>query len=122
MRGLIIKSPWMERILDGEKTWEIRGSTTKIRGKVALIRSGSGKVFGEVSIIDSKELTLKEYKESRKFHCIESETSQELPYKRTYAWVMGNPQFYEEPIAYKHPRGAVIWVNLSKQNETGREK
>jgi len=75
MKGLIIKSPWIELILEGKKTWEIRGSNTKIRGPVALIKSGSGKVFGEANVIDSKELTLEDYQTSRKFHCVESEDS-----------------------------------------------
>jgi hypothetical protein len=113
MKGLIIKSPWIELILEGKKTWEIRGSNTKIRGPIALIKSGSGKVFGEVDIIASRELYLKDSQESRKFHCVESEYSPKLPYKKTYAWVMDNPITYKEPIPYKHPMGAVIWVNLS---------
>lgn len=112
MKGLIIKSPWIHYILEGKKTWEIRGSNTKMRGTAALIKSGSGMVYGEVKMVDCKELTLKEYQEGRAFHCVESEDAQELPYKRTYAWILGEPVLYEEPIPYKHPMGAVIWVNL----------
>ena len=112
MKGLIIKSPWIELILDGKKTWEIRGSNTNIRGTIALIKSGSGKVFGEVDLIDSVELTLEDYQESRKLHGVQSENVLELPYRRTYAWVLTNPKIYKDPIPYKHPMGAVIWVNL----------
>lgn len=25
MNGLVIRNPWVEKILDGKKTWEIRG-------------------------------------------------------------------------------------------------
>ncbi|WP_042150226.1 ASCH domain-containing protein [Paucisalibacillus sp. EB02] len=112
MKGLIIKSPWIELILDGQKTWEVRGSNTKIRGTVALIKSGSGKVFGELDLIDSIELTLEAYRESKKLHGIQSEDALALPYKKTYAWILANPKIYKEPIPYKHPMGAVIWVNL----------
>lgn len=42
MKEPLIKSPWIDYIFDGRKTWEIRGSNTKIRGSVALIKSGSG--------------------------------------------------------------------------------
>ncbi|MCA1060358.1 ASCH domain-containing protein [Rossellomorea aquimaris] len=115
MKGLIIKSPWIEHILDGKKKWEIRGSNTKIRGTIALIKSGSGMVYGEVNLIDSKELTLKDYQESHEFHCVQSENAQDLPYQKTYAWVLENPKIYPEPLSYKHPMGAVIWVNLSAQ-------
>ena len=41
-KGLMIKSPWIDKILAGEKTWEIRGYTTETRGTIALIKSGSG--------------------------------------------------------------------------------
>ena len=92
MKGLIIKSPWIESILDGRKTWEIRGSNTKIRGTVALIKSGSGKIFGEVDLIDCIELTLESYRESKKLHGVESENALELPYKKTYAWVLKIPK------------------------------
>lgn len=113
MKGLLIKSPWIDFILEGKKTWEIRGTNTKIRGPVALIKSGSGKVYGEVTIIDCKELTLEEYKTSEELHCVKSVDSTQLPYKKTYAWVLDKPKVYKQAIPYKHPMGAVIWVNLS---------
>jgi hypothetical protein len=117
MKGLIIKSPWIEQILDGQKTWEIRGSNTKIRGNVALIKSGSGKIFGEVTIVGSRELCLEDYQETKRFHLVDSEKALQLPYKKTYAWVMENPVLYKEPIPYKHPMGAVIWVNLDREGK-----
>ncbi|QHE62565.1 ASCH domain-containing protein [Rossellomorea vietnamensis] len=116
MKGLIIKSPWIELILEGKKTWEIRGSNTKIRGPIALIKSGSGMVYGEVNVRDSKELTLKDYQVSNEFHRVQSESLQALPYKKTFAWVLEKPRIYKEPIPYKHPMGAVIWVNLKERN------
>lgn len=110
MKGLIIKEPWIDLILNGEKTWEIRGSRTKLRGEIALIKSKSGKVFGTVEIADCIELDLNIYQDSYRYHCIQETTL--LPYKRTYAWVLKNPKRYFEPVPYKHPQGAVIWVNL----------
>jgi hypothetical protein len=112
MKGLIIKSPWIDLVFEGKKTWEIRGSNTNIRGMIALIKSGSGMVYGEINLVDSKELSLTDYQESRKFHGVESEAAAELPYKRTYAWVFEKPELYKEPLPYKHPMGAVIWVRL----------
>jgi hypothetical protein len=52
MRGLLIRSPWIEEILRGRKTWEIRGSNTNIRGRIGLIRSGSGLVVGTCDLVD----------------------------------------------------------------------
>ena len=54
MRGLVIDSPWIEKILNGEKTWELRSSATQIRGEVALIKKGSGAVFGLANIRESR--------------------------------------------------------------------
>lgn len=110
MKGLIIKSPYIDLILIGKKKWEIRGHNTSVRGKIYLIKSGSKKIYGEVDLIDCIELDLKKYKE----YCLKvhGENKFDLPYKKTYAWVLENPVLYEEPVSYSHPIGAVIWVNL----------
>lgn len=110
MKALIIKGPWIDYILEGKKTWEIRGCKTNIRGKIELIQSGSGLVVGSCNIINCKELTLKEYSNNvDKHNILEIKT---LPYKRTYAWIISDPVRYKEPRKYKHPQGAIIWVNL----------
>lgn len=112
MKGLIIKSPHIELILEGKKKWEIRGSRTNIRGKIALIKSGSKKVYGEVELIECIELDLETYNEYHKK--LYGTRSEKLPYKRTYAWIVRNPIVYDRPISYVHPKGAIIWVNLDK--------
>ena len=38
IRGLLTKQPWIGTILAGSKTWEIRGSSTEVRGPIALIQ------------------------------------------------------------------------------------
>lgn len=110
MKGLIIKSPYIELILEGKKKWEIRGSKTNIRGTIGLIKSGSKKVFGEVDLVDCIELNLDMYNE----YCSElyGKKEEKMPYKRTYAWVVKNPKIYDSPKSYVHPMGAIIWVNL----------
>lgn len=113
MRGLIVKSPYIEEILGGTKKLEIRGSNTHIRGKIALIKSGSSRIFGTVNIVDSKELSFDEYKEWKISRGASKNDIIEKPYKRIYAWVLEEPVKLEEPIVYKHPMGAVIWVNLN---------
>ena len=45
-RALIIKKPWIDLILDGEKTWEMRSRKTKITGWIGLIEQGSGLIVG----------------------------------------------------------------------------
>ena len=110
MKALIVKKPWIDYILDGKKVWEIRGSNTKIRGKIALIQSGSGMIVGECDLIDCIALNENTYRENQKLHCIADVSK--MPYKHTYAWVIKNAIRYKEPKQYNHPNGAVIWTNL----------
>ena len=111
MKGLIIKQPWIDYILNGDKIWEIRGCKTKIRGKIELIQSGSGLVVGCCEIVDCVQLSLEEYKTNIKKHCVRN--TEILPYNKTFAWVLKNPTRYKNPKKYKHPKGAIIWVNLN---------
>lgn len=110
MDALIIKNPWIDYILSGQKSWEIRGCSTKKQGTIELIQSKSGLVVGCCKIIDCIKLDLEIYKNSVDKHCINN--IKKLPYKTTYAWVLSNPVKYEKPRPYKHPKGAVIWVKL----------
>ena len=112
MKGLIVKSPWIDYILSGKKTWEIRGCNTKKRGEIALIKSGTGCIYGTVEIVDCFELSLEQYQISYPMHKIPIEYINCLPYKNTYAWVLKNPKIFNKPITYQHPKGAVIWVNI----------
>ena len=113
MKGLLIRPPWIDWILDGRKTWEIRGSQTRVRGTIALIQSGTGTIVGTVDIINSREISPAEYYGAESLHCIANAASHPLPYSRIHAWELHNPRRLPEPIAYTHPRGAVIWVHLS---------
>lgn len=114
MKALLIRSPWIEKILSGEKTWELRGSKTKIRGEVALIRSGSGQVVGVCDLVDVEGLlSLAELKRTSNRHCVPTNSFRHgSRYKKTYAWVLKDAKPLGKPVAYDHPQGAVIWVNL----------
>jgi len=114
MKGLIIKTPWIDKILDGEKIWEIRGSKTKIRDTIALIKSGSGTVVGICDLEDViGPLSISKLKRSKSFHAISPNRFKNgLPYSDAYAWVLSNVKRLNKPVPYDHPRGAVIWVNL----------
>lgn len=50
-KGLIIREPWIDMILSGEKTWEMRSSNTTFRGWFGLIREGTGTVAGVAQLI-----------------------------------------------------------------------
>lgn len=70
-------------------------------------------IFGTVDLLDSKKLSFLEYQQSEQFHFVQTQSCLKAPYKNTYAWILENPILFNEPVPYKHPMGAVIWVNLS---------
>lgn len=112
MDGLIIKKHWLDLILSGKKTWEIRGSDTKKRGRIALIESGSGHVVGTCKLVDSYPVTLDDMEANQDKHCIEPTLitiTHHLKYKYPNAWVLENAKRID-PVKYNHPQGAVIWV------------
>lgn len=51
-RGLIIDTPWIDHILEGRKDWEMRAQPTAIRGWIALIRKGSGKIVAVAKLVE----------------------------------------------------------------------
>jgi hypothetical protein len=51
MKGLIIKEPWISLILSRKKTRELRSRDTRVRGRIALIRKGSGTVIGVAELV-----------------------------------------------------------------------
>lgn len=117
MRGLIIRSPYVDWILAGKKTWEIRGSKTQIREKIALIQSGSGLVVGTCKLVGvAGPLTLRDLKKHASKLGRTSSEIRAKPYEKTYAWVLSNAKRLKHPRRYKHRPGAVIWVKLPLGN------
>lgn len=114
-KGLIVKSPWIEKIFEGTKTWEIRNKDVHYRGKIYLIKSGTGHIYGECYLIDSKKLTLDEFIKNIDKHHVDDISLLKYPEDKIYAWIIDKVKLYEKPIAYRHPRGAIIWVNLDKE-------
>ena len=69
MKALLIKKKWLDLILSGEKTWELRGSNTARRGEIALIESGTGTIVG-TCVVEGAEgpLSLSKLKRSKAMH------------------------------------------------------
>jgi hypothetical protein len=114
-RGLLILKEHLDKILAGTKTWEIRGKSTPRRGPIALIESKSEHVVGTCKVVDVVgPLTLAELQRNAKRTGFRPA---QLPYRTTYAWVVRDARRLPEPIPYRHPPGAVIWVRLEKSVE-----
>lgn len=106
-RGLIVRQPWADMIVDGDKRWEMRATSTTIRGQIAIIAAGH--IIGEVELTDclSSLRTKTEAINTRPFHKVRD---YDLLKKWKWPWVMERAVRYGEPIPVNVPRGAVIWV------------
>lgn len=100
-------------ILDGDKSWELRSSDTTVRGRIALIDSGTGKIVGEATLARTMlaPTKLRGRRCTSSYHRI-PEDQFHLMDKWKWVWVLEDVLKYEKPLGYEHPRGAVIWVNL----------
>jgi hypothetical protein len=56
-KALIISEPWIDYILEGTKTWEMRSSGVSHRGWFGLIKKGTGAVHGVARLVDVRHLT-----------------------------------------------------------------
>jgi hypothetical protein len=119
LNGLLIRAPWINLILEGSKTWEIRGTRTGKRGRIALIQSGTGTVIGVAELVDALgPLTLSDLvANASKAGFDKRDRVLNLPYQRTFAWVLQRPHRLRQPVPYAHPYGAVIWVSLAHSVE-----
>jgi hypothetical protein len=124
MKGLIIDEPWIGLILLGEKTWEMRKTACHHRGRIALIRKGSGRIVGTADVIDSLQSldTAEAYSQAEPCHRIPP-SRQERAFTDGWRtpWVLANACALRLPVPYRHPSGAVIWVNLDPVVKTAVE-
>ncbi|WP_432745264.1 ASCH domain-containing protein [Methylobacter sp. G7] len=116
-KGLIIKSPYIDRILAGTKTWEMRSSSTSQRGPIALIKQGTGQIVGVANLVGVKgPLSEQDKMNNIDQHQISEERLQSGDTEKwNVAWILESAQPLETPVNYQHPNGAVIWVNLEPQ-------
>lgn len=59
-QALFIQKPWIDKILDEGKTWEIRGYLTNKRQRFYLAESKANLLKGEASLINCKLVAVKD--------------------------------------------------------------
>ena len=106
----MVKQPWLELILKGQKKWEIRGQQYMKRGVVHLALSGSKSILGRVRIVGCREVLREEFARHHAKHRVPDIRS--VPYDKIFAWTMTDPQRFEPPLRCEPHRGAVIWTQL----------
>lgn len=112
LSAIPIRTPFIDEILAGTKTWEIRSKFTKKLGLVALIRSKSGTVVGIANLTKVVEITSSIGRaNARKMGMSPSEGAE---CEGLFAWVLEEVVKFKRPVPYKHPSGAVTWVTLDE--------
>lgn len=111
-KGLFIKPRWIELILAGRKTWEMRSMNTAHRGWFGLIGSGTGRVWGVANLIGvGRRQTVSEMLATFDKHQISEAMirSGEVA-KWNTPWIIGEARRLPQPIV-SHAKGQ-LWVNL----------
>jgi hypothetical protein len=112
LSAIPIREPWIDMILDGYKTWEIRSKNTLKRERVGLIRAQSSTVVGTAFLSEVIKIT----------PTIARKNAAKMGMTITgamdcvgdNAWVMKNIVKFKKPVPYVHPPGAVTWVTLDE--------
>jgi hypothetical protein len=118
-RLLVVAEPWATLLVDGEKTWELRTTSTKIRGLIGVAAKSSGTIIGAVDLVDVHgPFTSTEIAPYEHFHRVPaSSTSTYSGPKGLYGWEVTSAVRFDPPIPYGHPQGAIIWVLLDPKIE-----
>ena len=110
MKCLIVKKQWLDLIFSGLKIWEMRATRTSVRGTIGLIEAGTGTVVGTAELVDcGSPLDEKQAAIYRAHHCVDD---LELLKKWKYPWRLRAAKRFDEPVPYRHPPGAMIWVEV----------
>lgn len=129
--ALFVQKPWIDKILDEEKRWEVRGYLTHKRERFYLAESKANLLRGEATLVDCKLVAVKDgsgdwliaedvvmgedvgsIEKKLGFNFAEvPEILQKCD--KLYAWVLRDVKKYEEPIPWKPKSGAVIWSSVN---------
>ena len=115
-KGLVIDAPWISLILGGQKDWEMRSTGTSHRGWFGLIWKGMGCVYGIARLAGVGDpIGMREMIEAFEHHRIPEEMVRSgAVAKWNRPWFLADVIRLPAPVRYKHPNGAVTWVELSE--------
>jgi hypothetical protein len=114
LRAVPVRAPFVDWILEGKKTWEIRSRSTKIRGVIGLIKSRSLTVVGRCEIVEVIGPLTRELIRQKAQAKMNEPPAECFDCVGNYAWVLGNVRRFKKPVPYRHPSGAITWVKLDE--------
>jgi hypothetical protein len=114
LRGLIIRPPYIDYILSGRKTWEMRSTVIRMRETIALIRKGSKRIEGIVDLVDCLgPFTYDQMLANQSNHMISTSDLANPKFAMwNHAWVLNNVRPLRNPVPYTHVSGQQQWVRL----------
>jgi hypothetical protein len=113
LKAIVIKAPWIDLILEGKKTWEIRSRRAHPRDVIGLIRGGSGTVVGLACLKRCiGPFTADELARHFELHQVPPDRMNEVPYEQFFAWELADVRRLNPAVPYRHRSGAVIWMEL----------
>ena len=115
MRALVIREPWLAKILAGEKTWDLRDRNARRRGLIGLIRAGSGQVIGVAHLTETHgPFTLNQLADQYEHHRV---PQSDFDPRWKFAWELKDAVVLSHPVSYSHGNGPVTWVRLQSEVE-----
>ena len=51
-RLLVVAEPWASLLVEAKENWELRTTSTKVRGLVGIAAKGTGTVIGAIELVD----------------------------------------------------------------------
>ena len=103
----------MDKILNGEKTLEIRRAPIckHVGKRIGLAASGTSAIQGWVELVECLgPLSKSDWHAMRHLHCV---GDTERPYgESTYAYVLRGPRREVREIPFERKCGAVIWQDV----------
>jgi len=113
MRCLKIDDKWVNLILNGKKTWEIRRKNTKIQERIALGNTKTKRVVGYATIVDSVEMTIEELKKHNDKHQANDFLDKYAKGRKTlFAWVLEYVEIEAKTKPYSYSTGS--WCRAKK--------
>jgi hypothetical protein len=111
MRCLKMHDKWVNLILNNEKTWEIRRTNTKVRGRIGLGNTKTKRCVGYARIADSIEMTVEDLKAYNNKHQANDFLEEYANGRKTlFAWILEDMQVELKPKSYSYSTGS--WCKI----------
>ena len=108
-KGLIMDLCWIQLVLSGAKTWEIRSTDASFRGRFGLCKKG--RCLGSVELVAVHEVSRDDLEQQRDKHQVQDLRMFDSK-PRLFAWELARPCKFTEAVQYDASRAGQRWISL----------